>query len=106
MQWLTSPRATAKKHGSLSATEGRHLYLAQRLFVCEGMNMTEERDKHDKDKALTLSVEHAARLIGISRATAYRMVRSGDLPAVRVGRRVLILKKPLMEMLEAEEHDL
>jgi len=28
------------------------------------------------------------------------------LPAVRVGRRVLILKKPLMEMLEAEEHDL
>ena len=70
------------------------------------MNMTEERDKHDKDKALTLSVEHAARLIGISRATAYRMVSSGDLPAVRVGRRVLILKKPLMEMLEAEEHDL
>jgi excisionase family DNA binding protein len=105
MQWLTSPRTTPKKHGS-SATEGRHLYLAQRLFVCEGRNMTEEREKHDKDKALTLSVEHAARLIGISRATAYRMVRSGDLPAVRIGRRVLILKKPLMEMLEAEEHDL
>jgi excisionase family DNA binding protein len=67
--------------------------------------MTKE-DQHHKDKALTLSVEHAARLIGISRTTAYRMVRSGDLPAVRVGRRVLILKKPLMEMLEAEEHDL
>jgi excisionase family DNA binding protein len=32
------------------------------------------------------------------------MVQSGELPAVRVGRRVLILKKPLMEMLEAEEH--
>jgi excisionase family DNA binding protein len=31
------------------------------------------------------------------------MVRDGQLRAVRVGRRVLILKKPLMEMLEAEE---
>ncbi|HYA33437.1 MAG TPA: helix-turn-helix domain-containing protein [Candidatus Bathyarchaeia archaeon] len=60
--------------------------------------------EHHKDEALTLSVEHAARLIGISRTTAYRMVQSGELPAVRVGRRVLILKKPLMEMLEAEEH--
>lgn len=65
--------------------------------------MTKE---HHKDEAMTLSVEHAARLIGISRTTAYRMVQSGELPAVRVGRRVLILKKPLMEMLEAEEHDL
>ena len=63
--------------------------------------MTKE---HHKDEAITLSVEHAARLIGISRTTAYRMVQSGELPAVRVGRRVLILKKPVMEMLEAEEH--
>jgi excisionase family DNA binding protein len=63
--------------------------------------MTKE---HHKDEAMTLSVEHAANLIGISRTTAYRMVQSGELPAVRVGRRVLVLKKPLMEMLEAEEH--
>jgi len=55
------------------------------------------------EEALTLSVEHAARLIGVSRATVYRMVRDGELRAIRVGRRVLVLKKPLMEMLEAEE---
>jgi excisionase family DNA binding protein len=67
----------------------------------QGATMTKE---HHKDEAITLSVEHAARLIGISRTTAYRMVQSGELPAVKVGRRVLILKKPLMEMLEAEEH--
>jgi len=62
--------------------------------------MTKE---HHKDEAHTLSVEHAARLIGVSRSTAYRLVRDGELPAIRVGRRVLILKKPLMEMLEAKE---
>ncbi|MGZ8875827.1 MAG: helix-turn-helix domain-containing protein [Halobacteriota archaeon] len=64
------------------------------------MNKTKE---HHKEEALTLSVEHAARLIGVSRATAYRMVRDGELRALRVGRRVLVLKKPLMEMLGAEE---
>ena len=64
------------------------------------MNKTKE---HHKEVALTLSVEHAARLIGVSRATVYRMVRDGELQALRVGRRVLVLKKPLMEMLGAEE---
>jgi excisionase family DNA binding protein len=76
------------------------IYLAQRLFVREGVNMTRE---HHKDEALTLSVEHAARLIDVSRATAYRLVRSGELRAVRIGRRVLILKKLRTEMLEAED---
>jgi excisionase family DNA binding protein len=64
------------------------------------VNKTKE---HHKDEALTVSVEHAARLIGVSRGTAYRMVRDGELPAIRVGRRVLVLKKPLMQMLGAEE---
>ena len=64
------------------------------------MNKTKE---HHKEEALTLSVEHAARLIGVSRATTYRMVRDGELQALRVGRRVLVLRKPLMEMLGAEE---
>ena len=73
--------------------------MAQRLF---GIAVNKTREHH-KDEALTLSVEHAARLIGVSRTTAYRMVRDGELRAARVGRRVLVLKKPLMEMLEAEE---
>ncbi|MGZ4911912.1 MAG: helix-turn-helix domain-containing protein [Halobacteriota archaeon] len=41
--------------------------------------------------------------MGVSRTTAYRMVQSGDLPAIKVGRRVLVLKKPLMHMLQADE---
>ncbi len=64
------------------------------------MNKTKE---HHKEEALTLSVEHAARLIGVSRTTAYRMARDGELQTIRVGRRVLVLKRPLMQMLGAEE---
>ena len=76
----------------------KHIFGSAPFFVA--VNKTKE---HHKDEALTLSVEHAARLIGVSRTTAYRMVRDGELRATRVGRRVLVLKKPLMEMLEAEE---
>ena len=65
--------------------------------------MVKETKEHHKEEALTLSVEHAARLLGVSRTTAYRMAQSGDLPAIKVGRRVLVLKKPLMHMLQADE---
>jgi excisionase family DNA binding protein len=76
------------------------IYIWFSAFSFVTVNKTKE---HHKDEALTVSVEHAARLIGVSRGTAYRMVRDGELPAIRVGRRVLVLKKPLMQMLGAEE---
>ncbi len=75
-------------------------YIFGLSAFCIAVNKTK---KHHKEEALTLSIEHASRLIGVSRTTAYRMVRDGDLRAIRVGRRVLVLKKPLMELLEAEE---
>jgi excisionase family DNA binding protein len=41
-------------------------------------------------KKLTLTVGEAATLIGISRAQAYRCVRSGELKAVQLGRRIVV----------------
>jgi len=49
----------------------------------------------------TLTVEEAAALLGISRNSAYRAVRDGDLPAVRVRRRLLIPVDRLHAMLAA-----
>jgi excisionase family DNA binding protein len=48
---------------------------------------------HDLDQPLPLliPVPQAARLIGISRAAAYRFAASGDLPARRLGRRVYVV---------------
>jgi excisionase family DNA binding protein len=40
--------------------------------------------------AATVSVEQAARLLGISRNLAFKAVHDGELPAIRVGRRILI----------------
>ena len=51
---------------------------------------------------MTVSVCEAARLLGISRNLAYELVRTGELPAVRVGeRRWLVSVVALERWLEA-----
>lgn len=48
---------------------------------------------------LTLTVEEAARALGINRNSAYEAVRNGDLPAIRIGRRLLIPKAAFDKLL-------
>ncbi len=47
----------------------------------------------------TLSVEHAAKLLGVSRSAAYRAAASGQLPTISFGRRLLVPTSRLLEML-------
>ena len=47
---------------------------------------------------LLLAVPHAARLLGISRAAAYRLVASGELPVRRLGGRVYVVTAALREL--------
>jgi len=48
---------------------------------------------------LTLTVEEAAQVLGISRAFAYESVRRGDIPHIKIGRRLLIPKVALDRLL-------
>jgi excisionase family DNA binding protein len=48
----------------------------------------------------TMSIEEAARLLGIGRNNAYLAARKGDIPTIRIGKRILVLKEPLRRMLE------
>jgi excisionase family DNA binding protein len=50
---------------------------------------------------LTLSVEEAAQLLGISRALAYELVRRGELPRLQLGRRILVPRRALEELVAA-----
>jgi excisionase family DNA binding protein len=47
----------------------------------------------------TISVEHAAKLLGVSRSAAYRAAASGQLPTIAFGRRLLVPTSRLLEML-------
>lgn len=53
----------------------------------------------DEEK-LTLTVSETARLLGISRGLAYEMVRTGEIPSVRFGKRVLVPRHSLEKLLE------
>ena len=48
---------------------------------------------------LALSVEEAARLLGISRDLAYDLVSTGHLPSVKLGRRLVVPRMALEETL-------
>lgn len=49
---------------------------------------------------LLLRVEEAAALLGIGRDLAYRLARSGEIPAVRLGRRLLVPRQALIAWIE------
>jgi excisionase family DNA binding protein len=57
---------------------------------------------------LMLTVEEAAKVLGISRAFAYEAVRRGDIPHIKIGRRLLVPKAALQRLLASampEESD-
>jgi excisionase family DNA binding protein len=56
------------------------------------------------ERRLTMTVEEAAEIIGISRTSAYLCAARGELPTLRFGRRVLVLVDPFFSML-GHEHD-
>jgi len=51
------------------------------------------------NERLTLTVDEAATLLGISRAFAYEAVNRGEIPSIRIGRRILVPRVALARML-------
>jgi excisionase family DNA binding protein len=49
---------------------------------------------------MTMTVSEAARVLGISRSSAYECVRRGELRAVRLGRRLVVPRSAVTELLE------
>jgi excisionase family DNA binding protein len=50
----------------------------------------------------TVSIEDAGRILGISRGSAYTAAAKGDIPTIRIGKRLLVPRAAL-ERLLAEE---
>lgn len=48
---------------------------------------------------LTLTVEEAAQMLGVSRAHAYELAARGEIPTLRLGRRVLVPRGALLRMM-------
>lgn len=52
----------------------------------------------------TITVEEAAQVLGIGRGTAYEAARRGELPTLRIGRRLLVPLAVLDQLLNVEPH--
>jgi excisionase family DNA binding protein len=48
---------------------------------------------------LTYTVPEAAKMLGISRSSAYECVKRGELPAIALGRRIVITRSALEQLL-------
>ncbi|WP_052665334.1 helix-turn-helix domain-containing protein [Nitriliruptor alkaliphilus] len=52
-----------------------------------------------EDLPPTISVEEAGQILGVSRRSAYRAAENGELPTLRLGRRLLVPTARLLAML-------
>ena len=50
----------------------------------------------------TISVEQAAKILKIGRNQAYEAARNGQIPTLKIGKRLLVLNEPLRRMLRGE----
>jgi excisionase family DNA binding protein len=48
----------------------------------------------------TLTVEQAAGILGISRGLAYELAARGEIPCLRLGRRIVVPRAALAKMLD------
>jgi excisionase family DNA binding protein len=52
---------------------------------------------------MTYSVQEVAQLLGISRGAAYEAVASGQIPSIRIGRRLLVPRASLNRLLNSDD---
>ena len=50
----------------------------------------------------TISVEDAGKVLGIARNTAYAAARTGQIPVVRIGRKIRVPKAALQRLLDCK----
>ena len=53
-------------------------------------------------RCLTVSVEEAGEILGCSRNTAYEAVRRGEIPVIRIGKKIRVPKAALERLLNVE----
>lgn len=54
------------------------------------------------DAPKTQSIDEAAKELGIGRNQAYAAARRGEIPTIKIGKRILVLKGPFTRLLAGE----
>jgi excisionase family DNA binding protein len=59
----------------------------------------------DKSERLTLSVAEAAACLGLSRNAAYSAAKNGQIPCIKIGKRLLVPKIQLEKLLKGNGNE-
>jgi len=57
----------------------------------------------DANERPTLTVDETSKVLGLSRGAAYKAVKDGSIPSIRIGHRILVPTAALRRMLQADE---
>ncbi len=66
------------------------------------MNTALQRNKGFNDLSDFFTLSELASVIGISKATAYRMADQGRIPCIRLGKRIILSKNHLRQWIDEE----
>lgn len=61
--------------------------------------------KYSMDQALTLSIPEAAKVLGVSKYSAYKAAKKGDIPILQIGKLRRVPKAQLMRMIDGNGVD-
>ena len=56
-------------------------------------------------EVLVLTIEEAAKILRVSTDSAYEAARRGEIPSLRIGRRILVPKRALLYMIDGDGPD-
>jgi len=58
-----------------------------------------ENEKMENNTRLVYQIAEVAAMLGLSRNAAYQAVQRGEIPAIRIGKRLLVPKASLFKLL-------
>jgi excisionase family DNA binding protein len=98
IQQIRSPQQdTASPSSSVRQHPAACKPVEKTAMGCPSSAMTDVSSVLSDDR-LVVSVAEAGRLLGVSRAFAYELAARGELPTIRLGRRILAPKAALLAM--------
>ena len=71
-------------------------------IIQEDKEMRESKFKNYDDLPLTLTVTEVGEVLGISRASAYELVRSQGFPSMKIGTRILVRRDKFLAWIDAQ----
>jgi excisionase family DNA binding protein len=90
-------RDTASTSSSVRQDPAVYKPVTKTAMGCPSTAITDVSAVLSGDR-LVVSVAEAGRLLGVSRAFAYELAARGELPTIRLGRRILVPKAALLAM--------